>query len=286
MKILQFGKSVFDRKGYGVYAKATAAGWEDVFGTAKDKLESEKTKQNTVDSGYFLPKTTSKGADEKSRVTEDSSKLSVKKEAFSAYAGMNSMNLRIQPKPIEYERYRASNDAEKLQIERKDYDVQKVINPFHHSKTHNLFNDDIREAFKEAYGDWDGQSEDGKGFAYVDKYGYSHVSDNFFTALVYSMDGKVYNYEGKQMGGYAVNAQGERVALLGLDNSVLYGNFKSGDATLRAQLGTNNSLSDQEKQSASLTQIQSSSEDFINYVKWKLFDFSAVSSIKRRNDYN
>lgn len=268
MKIFQYAKANYGEHRRNLYASTGGASgaatrWEDVFGAAQQK----NVDVNKVDSGYFSPRK----AQETAQPAVAAPKIETGRDPLSAYSGMNSMNLRIQPKQIEYERYQRSNDAEKLQIEQKAYDASKITNPFHHSKTYNMFNNDLRAAFKETYGDWDGKSEDGKGFAYVDKYGFSHVSDNFFSALIYSMDGKVYNYEGKQMGGYAVNAKGDRVALLGLDNSILYGNFRGKDSAIA---GTD------KKSKETMTPIQAATMDFENKDRLSLFDFSKVSGLR------
>lgn len=262
MKISQYAKAgLEDLKARSLHASGEKTRWEDVFGQAQQKVEEKKT-----DSGYFSPV---KSAEEP-KVKEIRSEA--QKAAVSVSAGMTSLNLKIQPRQIEYERYKRSNDLEKLQVERKDYDTAKVTNPFHHSKTHNYFNDDLRASFKELYGEWDGRSEDGKGFAYVDKYGFSHVSENFFTAMVYSMDGKVYNYEGRQMGGYAVNAEGKRVALLGMDNSVLFGNFRSGDPSFVPQGSEMASV--QKLDEKTMTASEAAAVDFVSRVKLNLFDFA------------
>ncbi|MDO4720785.1 MAG: hypothetical protein Q4A78_08990 [Peptostreptococcaceae bacterium] len=262
MKISQYVRAGFeDLKARSLHASAERTRWEDVFGQAQQKAEEKKT-----DSGYFSP---APSADEP-KVKEV--RTEARRAAVSVPAGMTSLNLRIQPRQIEYERYKRSNDLEKLQAERKDYDAAKVTNPFHHSKTHNYFNDDLRASFKELYGDWDGRSEDGKGFAYVDKYGFSGVAENFFTAMVYSMDGKVYNYEGRQMGGYAVNAEGKRVALLGMDHSVLFGNFRSGDPSFAPQ--GNEASSVQKLDEKTMTASEAAAVDFVSRVKLNLFDFA------------
>lgn len=279
MKIFQYAKANYGERRRNLYASngsvsgSTTTRWEDVFGAAQQKTEETK-----IDSGYFSPKKTETPASTTTtapRASTPSSPVStppVRKDPLSAYSGMNSMNLRIKPKQIEYERYQKFNDVEKSLAEKKEYDAAKVTNPFHHSKTYNMFNNDLKAAFKEAYGDWDGKSEDGKGFAYVDKYGFSHVADNFFSALVYSMDGKVYNYEGKQMGGYAVNAQGHRVALLGLDHSVPYGNFRSGDPAINIAPSAAFAASN-------MATSEYASIDFVNKEALRLFDFSRVSGL-------
>jgi len=62
-----------------------------------------------------------------------------------------------------------------------------------------------------------------KGYAYNDEYGFAHVVKNIQTAQKYSGDGKVYNYEGKFGGGYALDNENNR-ASLPLPDTVAYGN--------------------------------------------------------------
>lgn len=264
MRIFQDAKVNYKEHRRNLYASTGTTRWEDVFGAAQQKVDN---KIDSIDSGYFSPKKT-----EETSKPSDSLKVKteIHRDPLSAYSGMNSLNLRIKPRQIEYERYKEFNDAEKASVERKEYDAQKITNVFHHSKTYNMFNNDLKESFKELYGEWDGESEDGKGFAYVDKYGFSHVADNFFTALVYSMDGKVYNYEGKQMGGYAVSAKGDRIALLGLDNSVPYGNSMNEDTI----------LSTDSKLTQSFAQADRMISGLVDNRRWNLFDFSKVSRLR------
>mgnify|MGYP001223023094 CR=1 FL=1 len=63
----------------------------------------------------------------------------------------------------------------------------------------------------------------GQGYAYVDKYGYSHVVKDYDNALNASADGKVYSYQGDYSGGYAYDNQGYRVPL-NIEGSKPYGN--------------------------------------------------------------
>lgn len=84
----------------------------------------------------------------------------------------------------------------------------------------------------------------GTGFAYIDKYGFPHVSNTYETALKYARDatgltedwiaggdtykifsnpGQVYEYNGPYGGGYALNKKGSRLALP-LPGAVNYGN--------------------------------------------------------------
>lgn len=273
LKIFQYAKVNYGERKRNLYASTgTTTRWEDVFGAAQQKNENNG---NKIDSGYFSPKKTEERPKEAPQSVSNTVRTDVRRDPLSSYSGMNSMNLRIKPKQIEYERYQKSNDAEKALIEKKEYDAEKVTNPFHHSKTYNMFNNDLKADFKAIYGDWDGMSEDGKGFAYVDKYGFSHVADNFFSALVYSIDGKVYNYEGKQMGGYAVNAEGHRVALLGLDHSVLYGNFRGGDVA--------RDVKDADLTYAPTTSREYAARDSVDRTQLKLFDFSRVSGLYNKS---
>lgn len=62
-----------------------------------------------------------------------------------------------------------------------------------------------------------------KGFAYNDEYGFAHVVKEYETALKYSGDGKIYSFEGKFGGGYALDSENNR-ASLPLPNTKPYGN--------------------------------------------------------------
>jgi hypothetical protein len=68
-----------------------------------------------------------------------------------------------------------------------------------------------------------GGSSGSNGYAYVDKYGYSHVVKDYDTAKNYASDGNVYNYSGSHKGGYAYDADNHRVPL-DLPGSKPYGN--------------------------------------------------------------
>lgn len=270
-----------------LYASSGTTRWEDVFGTAKDKMEKKTDKTQQVGSGYFSPPS-SKSAETppvepsqsvSSSVSSSSANKGSAPAAISAYGTLTSLGLKIEAKQIDYERYKNTNTVEKALQEKNIYDVSNITNPFHHVKTNNPFNRDLRASFKELYGDWDGSSEDGKGFAYVDKYGFSHVVDNFFTAMVYSMDGRVYNYEGKHIGGYAVTANGDRIALLGLENSVLYGNFKSGDPSINIPEGA---LAKRDLSKDPMTATENSQKDFVSYDRLPLFDFSKMAIFQGR----
>lgn len=67
------------------------------------------------------------------------------------------------------------------------------------------------------------------GFAYVDKYGFPHVTQDYRTALQYMMPGtQAYNYQGNLGGGYALDQNFNR-QMLDLPNAVPYGNEKTGN---------------------------------------------------------
>lgn len=55
----------------------------------------------------------------------------------------------------------------------------------------------------------------GGGYAYNDKYGISHVVDDYGTALKYSGDGNVQSYKGAFGGGYALDKSGNAMSLPG-----------------------------------------------------------------------
>lgn len=61
-----------------------------------------------------------------------------------------------------------------------------------------------------------------KNYAYVDDYGFEHVVDTIETAKQFSVDGRIYLYEGENDKGFAT-MNGER-ARLGLPDSVDFGN--------------------------------------------------------------
>lgn len=67
------------------------------------------------------------------------------------------------------------------------------------------------------------------GFAYVDKYGFPHVTQDYKTALQFMMPGtQAYNYQGNLGGGYALDQNFNR-QMLDLPNAVPYGNEKTGN---------------------------------------------------------
>jgi hypothetical protein len=69
-------------------------------------------------------------------------------------------------------------------------------------------------------------SKTAPGYAYIDKYGFSHVVKSYDTALQFAKpDTGIYAYHGKFSGGYAVNSQDTRLAIP-LPGAVAYGNGK------------------------------------------------------------
>ena len=67
------------------------------------------------------------------------------------------------------------------------------------------------------------QVREGTGYAYVDRYGFSHVSTDLASALNFSGDGKVYEYEGRFGGGYPLDKEDSR-AILDLPQVRMYSN--------------------------------------------------------------
>ena len=65
----------------------------------------------------------------------------------------------------------------------------------------------------------------GGGYAYNDKYGLSHVVSDYQTALDYSGDGNIQNYDGAFGGGYALNNTGDRIGIQ-IGGTKAYGNDK------------------------------------------------------------
>lgn len=62
------------------------------------------------------------------------------------------------------------------------------------------------------------------GYAYVDKYGFSHVVKDYGTAVEYAQEGTdIYTYHGKYAGGYALNLDNQRMAVP-LPKTIPYGN--------------------------------------------------------------
>lgn len=174
--------------------------WNEVFGEAQNKITQQ---------------TTTRQANATNPINNYSG---------GSGSSITSLNLGINPRVVDYNTYKSFNDLEKSFQTQGIYKAEDIANPYHHTKTNNHFKIDIIKEFENVYGSWDGKAKEGYGFAYVDKYGYSHVSDNFFDALIYSKDGKVYNYDGKTKGGDAIDANGNRIWLAGLDGSKPYGN--------------------------------------------------------------
>jgi len=67
-------------------------------------------------------------------------------------------------------------------------------------------------------------SKPAPGYAYIDKYGFSHVVKSYETALQFAKpDTGIYAYHGKFSGGYAVDGQGTRL-VVPLPGAIAYGN--------------------------------------------------------------
>ena len=114
-----------------------------------------------------------------------------------------------------WETYKNFNELEKLHQEQGISPIDDITNPFHYAKTGDPFGRAAREwLYENGYikpaenGKWDWipvAKPDGSGFAYVDKYGFTHVSHNLISALVYSKDGLIYDYDSTHYsGGYAL----------------------------------------------------------------------------------
>ena len=72
-------------------------------------------------------------------------------------------------------------------------------------------------------------SKTAPGYAYIDKYGFSHVVKAYDTALQFAKpETGIYAYHGKFSGGYAVNNQDNRLAVP-LPGAIAYGNGKKDD---------------------------------------------------------
>lgn len=155
-----------------------------------------------------------------SNTQSNNSNSNIKISSTRAY----SSSLNIQASKIEYERYKLFNDMEVKFQKNNLYKTEEIINPYHHTNTNNPFNDELKDEISSNYSNWDGNAKEKEGFAYVDKYGYTHVSSNFYTAMIYSRDNKVYEYKGETQGGYAKDAKGNRLFLAKLDKSVPFGN--------------------------------------------------------------
>lgn len=74
------------------------------------------------------------------------------------------------------------------------------------------------------------------GYAYNDEYGFAHVVKDYETAIKYSGDGKIYSFEGKFGGGYALDNSGNR-ASLDLPDTKPYGNDIENNHTPKASKG-------------------------------------------------
>ncbi len=61
------------------------------------------------------------------------------------------------------------------------------------------------------------------GYAYTDKYGFSHVVKDYETAVDNTGNGKVYEFKGRYAGGYAIDKDNNRAGLK-LPGAVAYGN--------------------------------------------------------------
>ena len=147
-----------------------------------------------------------------------------------------------------WETYKNFNELEKLHQEQGISPVDGITNPFHYAKTGDPFGRAAREwLYENGYikpaenGKWDWvpvSKPDGSGFAYVDKYGYTHVSHNLISALVYSKDGLIYDYDSAHYsGGYALTDIRSNEGTYGilylstLEGSVPFTNNKRGDDT-------------------------------------------------------
>lgn len=75
------------------------------------------------------------------------------------------------------------------------------------------------------------------GYAYNDEYGFAHVVKAYDTAVKYSGDGKIYSFNGKFGGGYALDSEGQR-ASLDLPDTEAYGNDIQNDHVPNASKGT------------------------------------------------
>ena len=125
-----------------------------------------------------------------------------------------------------------------------------VTNKNHYSNTGDSFGTAVKQDLKNQ-----GLSttrNDGGGFAYADKYGFTHVTNDYETAMTYSKDGKVYDHQGDFSGGYAKNKDGGREYLAGIQGSTNFGNY-------------NNVIDDKNK-----------TPDSINYNKYNIADIQKL----------
>ena len=148
-----------------------------------------------------------------------------------------------------WEIYKNINQLEKSHQEQGIYNIEDISNPLHHAKTGDPFSYSVKEwlynngFIKNVYNsnDWvwtPVEKPDGTGFAYVDKYGYTHVDNNLVYAITYSKDGRIYDFDStKYKGGYALSdikdLEGDygRSYLSSLEGSKPFGNESTGDST-------------------------------------------------------
>ncbi len=212
-KIINRVSSIVNRYSFNDAATTETTRWNQVFGKAQDKIAIQNTETRQA-----------------------ASSKPINDYAGNSSSQITSLNLGINPRVIDYEIYKSFNDLEKSFQEKGYYKAEDITNPYHYTKTNNYFKDDIRDEFAKVYGKWDGYAQEGKAFAYIDKYGNSGISENFFTALISSKDGKIYNFEGEFYSGYAIDARGNRMWLAGLEGSTPYSNFNPMNATDKAYI--------------------------------------------------
>ena len=102
-----------------------------------------------------------------------------------------------------------------------------ISNSAHYTKNNDSFGIGTQNNLKQQ--GYSTQQANGNGFGYADQYGFTHVSKDYHTAMGYSKDGKVYDYEGAYSGGYGRNDKGGRVNLAGINGSTPFGNSKKDD---------------------------------------------------------
>lgn len=81
------------------------------------------------------------------------------------------------------------------------------------------------------------QVREGTGYAYVDRYGFSHVTKDLATAMNYSGNGSVFEYNGTFGGGYPLDGDHDR-AFLDLPQARMYANAErvaEEDAEIRSE---------------------------------------------------